>query len=119
LTGRGASRKRFFGKRAANVFRATHGACRIAAVQNDQEFFPSEAADHIIRTHRTLETACQFPQDIVAGVVPELIADLLEMIDIAKHDNRAGFFALQAMNFAGEQLFDDAACRGTPSTTRA
>jgi hypothetical protein len=48
-------------------------------------------------------------KNIVSGSVAKRVVDGLEVIDVAHHDGSAALFAPRAMNFAQEQLDNDAA----------
>src|SRR2546430_2687788 len=76
---------RALGYHTAQSFRTHDQALGIASRNNDQEFFPSIAADRIIASHRCSQSSGNFCEHGISNQVAVRVIDILEVIDV-RHD---------------------------------
>ena len=70
--------------------------------ENQQELFTAPPDQDVIGPHCPPEQRADVPQQLVAGLVPERVVDLLEAIDIQEDAAQRTLFSLCARNFVGD-----------------
>lgn len=76
-----------------------------AVGKNDQELVAAQARQHVVMTQRGGRPFADFGQELVADAVPERVVDVLEAIEIEKHDRERSAAFLGGPYLVLQKLF--------------
>src|SRR5208282_6499390 len=65
--------------------------------QEHHEFVASEASNRVVLAHAGAESARDFLEQLISGLVTESVVDLLESVEVEKHNRQPSF---ETMGFA-------------------